>query len=725
MYMGGVLTSCDSFLNSEKIKNEIEASIAYANADSYTIRVEYAQSTGSVKQPAGGITSKKVTDKFTVSFDPATDYDFYEWKVIDLTTGNDITNNNYFSFEDIYNSQTECTLLKAPEENVNLCLEPVLAKRPNILSRTPAPGASTYSGSGIKIIFDQDMDPSSIYYTDKEKESLINNNDDISENSFLSTIYQGETKYYGYFTGQGRNITYYFKNILIKDNMDETNLCKHFLAPVFATPRILVISANKKDLVPEWTEVMVSLEKDFFYKQGKKDITLATGEQWIYQTTDALDFEMPVVQTATVKMEDSNGSMSNLSEKTKSEITSLTKNDVPNNSTKKINLSFDIRDFGSGPDESFRIIVNKLGKYNNNGTCNTCSGPTRVKYVNYENVISQRAVIDGNVSLGGLDLSDGVYGITFCFTDKNGNERVYPDDNKMYYFRVDNTSATPIPSNLTVVDKKSNSVTVAWIINDTNFDKYSISWEGKYNNGQAFSDSTELNKNSFCYTINGTQNIISLTVNLKTKKSNGTEGLPASVDINDSIGDIRFYMPIDDVYARNNGSIVSGTITNGEIYKDRKIRILGKDKDFSTKVNKIEQFQTSPLYASAGDSVGIYVDIASSNLERGMVLCISDELQNHRKFKAYVYLKTTDEGGRNSAPDLSIYRPQFYIGTDSIFGTFADPNNGSFELGTCKIVEVHLVNSVPFYIGQTFMIIENINGVYKNVGTGTIMAVAD
>ncbi|MEE3314429.1 MAG: hypothetical protein VZR56_09765, partial [Treponema sp.] len=58
------LASCENFLNGAEIKKEIEDEIAYANADSYTIRVDYPKGRGVVKSPAGGETSQKVTDVF-------------------------------------------------------------------------------------------------------------------------------------------------------------------------------------------------------------------------------------------------------------------------------------------------------------------------------------------------------------------------------------------------------------------------------------------------------------------------------------------------------------------------------------------------------------------------------------------------------------------------------------------------------------------------------------
>ena len=63
-------SSCDNFLNSAQVKNEIVSAIEYNNAKSYTIRVEAAKGSGVVRIPAEGSVVKKVTDTFNVKFDP-------------------------------------------------------------------------------------------------------------------------------------------------------------------------------------------------------------------------------------------------------------------------------------------------------------------------------------------------------------------------------------------------------------------------------------------------------------------------------------------------------------------------------------------------------------------------------------------------------------------------------------------------------------------------------
>ena len=78
-----LLSSCDNFLEGADVKAQIEDAIAYNNATSYKIKIDYPESSGVIRSPAGGVVSKKVTDSFNIRFDPSSDYEFICWKIID------------------------------------------------------------------------------------------------------------------------------------------------------------------------------------------------------------------------------------------------------------------------------------------------------------------------------------------------------------------------------------------------------------------------------------------------------------------------------------------------------------------------------------------------------------------------------------------------------------------------------------------------------------------
>ncbi|MBP5175359.1 MAG: hypothetical protein ILP07_05555, partial [Treponema sp.] len=104
--LAAFFTSCQNFLDGKEIKDEIENQIAYANAQAYTIRVEAPESSGVVKSPAGGAVSKKITDTFTVSFDPLTDWAFIRWKRMDAATETELPNGAYINISSLTDSET-------------------------------------------------------------------------------------------------------------------------------------------------------------------------------------------------------------------------------------------------------------------------------------------------------------------------------------------------------------------------------------------------------------------------------------------------------------------------------------------------------------------------------------------------------------------------------------------------------------------------------------------
>ena len=54
-----VLTGCGNYLRGQEIRNELEERIAYANAPSYNIKIDYPLNTGLIRSPAGGEISNR------------------------------------------------------------------------------------------------------------------------------------------------------------------------------------------------------------------------------------------------------------------------------------------------------------------------------------------------------------------------------------------------------------------------------------------------------------------------------------------------------------------------------------------------------------------------------------------------------------------------------------------------------------------------------------------
>ncbi|MBR6340673.1 MAG: fibronectin type III domain-containing protein [Treponema sp.] len=126
--------SCENFLKGEDVKNEIVNAIEYNNAFSYDIKVEALSGSGTIKTPVTGEVTKKVTDTFTVRFEPASDYTFIKWEAIvpDLKSGEKVS--DYIEFTD--ESSLETTVkLKKPKNSILIqpvCPQKLLVKNFNL-----------------------------------------------------------------------------------------------------------------------------------------------------------------------------------------------------------------------------------------------------------------------------------------------------------------------------------------------------------------------------------------------------------------------------------------------------------------------------------------------------------------------------------------------------------------------------------------------------------------
>ena len=118
-------TSCENFLKGEDIKNEITKAIDYNNAPSYSIQVD-ALDGGSIKIPANGEIQKKVTDVFTVKFEPKSDHQFIKWEAVvkNLKSGEKVS--DYIEFEDAESLETKVTFKKASS---SLVIRPVCPEK--------------------------------------------------------------------------------------------------------------------------------------------------------------------------------------------------------------------------------------------------------------------------------------------------------------------------------------------------------------------------------------------------------------------------------------------------------------------------------------------------------------------------------------------------------------------------------------------------------------------
>ncbi|MBR6079499.1 MAG: hypothetical protein IKP60_04985 [Treponema sp.] len=427
--------------------------------------MDYPENSGIIKSPAGGEVSKKVSDVFTVRFEPASDREFIRWMVMDSVTGNEVTDDGYLTLSSLTESETECTFKKAPGEDMRLCLEPVIVERPQILSYTPLFNENGVNkDSSIQVIFDYDLNEDSIYFTDDEVGKLGN----TYGVALLPPVnVNGRTRYYGY-KKDGKT---FFKNISITDNETGENLNDCFSAPRFENPRRLIVSVKKNSgnvTLPSWTQVLVSIEKGFFYKVDEKPVCMPAGKKWIYQVTDSVDTTSPGVVSSDVKLVTSTGTkaLTALSSVPSSPWSSAS---IPYANVKQLSINLKVKDTGSGPADSFLVNFQKVGTYDDasyHGWTTTTAKEYPSKSVSYQSVMGENAECSKTLDFSDMNLEDGVYAVTFKFTDKSGNSVTYPSNGK-FYFNIDTQAPIVIyqangERYEAIYSETSSSLTLKW-----------------------------------------------------------------------------------------------------------------------------------------------------------------------------------------------------------------------------------------------------------------------
>ena len=446
----------------------------------------YIDGTNGKLSPGRGLQEKRIYNReYNISFDPDSDYEFLYWQIFDKSpsaNGQQIPNGTYITITDPSKEETNYKLSTLPDdESIQLALRPVVAERPQILSYSPLLNdEGVNKDTTIQVVFDYDMSENSIYYT---KPELVALKEDFGESSLLPPVtINGENKYYGYKIKQKNSdeYDYFYKNILLKDNDTGENLNKYFNPPRFDNKRTLSIFAikdeNSKSPLNDYSQIIVTLEKDFFYKKDNmtdkgKEVCMAGSKKWIYMVNDSIDKDAPLIANETdVKVELMN-TIVNSQDKGTVEI--VASESAPSTASKapvaglqyiknkKIKLNIKSTDTGSGTSPSFGIVLQKIydGDYNK-----VTEDFIDSKTVKYKKVTKTNGIYsdENGIDLGSLfDLQDGIYKMTFEFKDRGGNTLSYPDG-KAYYFAVDKT-APDVPAPL-MASSSSNSTdyTVYW-----------------------------------------------------------------------------------------------------------------------------------------------------------------------------------------------------------------------------------------------------------------------
>ncbi len=244
--------------------------------------------------PAKGVYNLIMGRSYEIAFDPDSDYEFIKWEIFDKNSGEKINDGTYLDFEDISSKKASFIFKGVPEnQDIKICVRPIIAERPQILSYSPLFEAEGVNkDTAIQIVFDHDMDDSSIYYTEEEIRALKDLG--IADSDFLPEISDELPlqNHYGY----KKNGEVFYKNVLISDSETGVNRNDCFNPPVFDSKRILIISASKTKYLPSYSIPLVTLDKNFCCSVDGKKVSMAGSKKWIYQVNKDTDGDEPVIQ---------------------------------------------------------------------------------------------------------------------------------------------------------------------------------------------------------------------------------------------------------------------------------------------------------------------------------------------------------------------------------------------------------------------------------------------
>ena len=413
--------------------------------------------------PTKGTHTCTQTYNYQLSFEPDSDYEFLRWEIYDTASGDIIPNGTYIKIADMDSEDTSYEFVEKPDSSVQIAIKPVIAERPQIISYSPLYVAEgVLKDSIIQVIFDCDMDKSSLYYTSEEMEQMIENGEADSGCCEEGTVF------YGYL----KNNELFYKNIIIKNNETSKNYNAYFDHPRLENSRVLSIPVYRKDPdvelenipdfrkehleLPDYAQLLVSLDKNIYYTKDNKQISMTNSKKWIYQIEKDTDSTPPMINptkdffvgvSKTDEISSVNSKPSN----------PLTEIKCANNG---LYLDFQIKDVGSGPASNFTLVLTKV--YNE--YYNYLSNTTELRNNCYfQKVESQVAHFDKYIDLSNYtDIADGVYSLSFEFSDKSGHSFTYPDDGTKYYFLLDKTAPDTNQVEIQTDSSVLNQLNISW-----------------------------------------------------------------------------------------------------------------------------------------------------------------------------------------------------------------------------------------------------------------------
>ena len=179
-----------------------------------------------------------------------------------------------------------------------------------------------------------------------------------------------------------------------------------------------------------------------------------------------------------------------------------------------------------------------------------------------------------------------------------------------------------------------------------------------------------------------------------------------------------FLMPIEGVFSiSGRGTVVTGRIEQGLLKLNEEVEIVGIVPTVKTTCTGIEMFHKEMELAEAGENVGVLLrGVKRNSVLRGQVLAKPGTTVAAAKFDAKIYVLTKQEGGRHT-PFYADYKPQFFIRTADVTGSFHLKNNIEAVLpGDTVEVSITLIAPIALQEGLRFTMREG----QITVGTGII-----
>ncbi len=469
-----MFVSCSNFFNSANLKIKLDEAIEYANSKSFDIR--FSGTNGKISP--NGIKTYRESDTDVLIFNEDIDWCFTEWQVFE--NGNlldDESVDQLIEFDDKNNPETKIKIL---QERKNLTVHAKCIERPKIVSATPTYDSNgVYRDRRIIIMFDTDMDESSIYYSKDElvKLNILLDDEDLNCESLKSGYKllkdsSRNDKCYGYQKGDDSS-TIVFKNIKITNRKNKNaNYLKYYNPPYFDSndASVLRIDADLKNPPPSATDIIVTINKGIFVLKENSEVSLSADYSWAYYTSGKTDTDVPEFVDFSVQFADDNQTDYKSSNKsvlqTKDNFVVVSydnKNHYKNNNlrNKRVWVKGGFNDGGSGP-ASLKWSLTKIDSpyYSMTKDTEVLSGK-----IDALEIVGANATITNNgtrIDLESEDvpsLEDGLYRLDFTCSDRNELTST-----KSYYFVYD---VTP-PAASTVTHKSTIAKDIVKVMREKN-----------------------------------------------------------------------------------------------------------------------------------------------------------------------------------------------------------------------------------------------------------------